>query len=231
MVKIATLIPAAGYSLRWNMSDNKLFFPLGGKPILIQTLEVFQKCNLIENIVVIVREEDKSKWENLFKKYEISKIVDIVAGGKERQESVYNGLNRLGGDVEWVVIHDGARPFVTVQLIEASVREALFYKAVIAAVPVVDTIKRTNKEGWVVDTLDRTNLWEVQTPQTFSFSLIVEAYCKARKEGWGGTDDASLVERLGHPVKIILGSYENIKITTSEDLVFAETIVSQRIKG
>jgi len=162
--------------------------------------------------------------KEIIEKYQYRKISQVVPGGKQRQESVKNGINALAKDAEIIVIHDGVRPFVTKQMIEESIRSAVKFKAVVMAMPVKETIKMAQRDGTVIKTLDRESLWQIQTPQAFQVNVIKEAHYKAIEDGFTGTDDASLVERLGVKVHILMGSYSNIKITTPEDLILANLL-------
>lgn len=180
----------------------------------------------IKSIVLVTGADDLDYTrEEIIKRYKFKKIR-LVEGGKERQDSVYNGLRELSPQTDIVVIHDGVRPFVPVNIIEKSITAAAKYKAVGVAVPVKDTIKVVDKNHTIKNTPDRKTLWAMQTPQSFTYDIIMRAYEKAMRDGFYGTDDTVLVERLGLPVKIIEGAYENIKITTPEDIVFAETFIS-----
>ena len=159
--------------------------------------------------------------KEIIEKYKFQKVSQIIPGGKRRQDSVKNGMDALQKDVDIVAIHDGVRPFVTKAMIEDSIHSAVRHGAVVLAMPVKDTIKISNPDGTVLKTLDRESLWQIQTPQTFQVNVIKEAYYRATEDGFIGTDDASLVERLGVKVHILPGSYTNIKITTPEDLLLA----------
>jgi len=201
---------------------------LSGKPVLVHTVNVFDTSPLVDEIIIIGPAEKVTYCRALIKKYKFKKITGIVAGGKFRQDSVFNGLLKIGrGNPDIVLIHDGVRPLITSRLIQECIRETRKSRAVILAVPVTDTIKLARK-SFVEKTLERNRLWSVQTPQGFSYDLILQAYKKARDSGFLGSDDASLVERFGYPVKIVMGSYENIKITTPEDFILAEEIVKRR---
>jgi 2-C-methyl-D-erythritol 4-phosphate cytidylyltransferase len=164
--------------------------------------------------------------KEIIEKYHYRKISQIVPGGKRRQDSVKNGIDALSKEVEVVVIHDGVRPFVTKAMIEESIHSAIRFGAVVVAMPVKDTIKIAQPDGTILKTLDRESLWQIQTPQTFQAHLIKEAYLKATEDRFIGTDDASLVERLGVKVHILPGSYTNIKITTPEDLMLGHLFLS-----
>jgi 2-C-methyl-D-erythritol 4-phosphate cytidylyltransferase len=221
-MKADAVIVSAGKGVRFMEGQKKQFYFLGGKPILTHTLDKFETCSLIRSILLVVGQEDMDYClEEFTEKYKFKKISQIVPGGKRRQESVKNGIDALPKDTDIVAIHDGVRPFVTKAMIEDSVHSAVRYGAVILAMPVKDTIKMSSPDGTVLKTLDRESLWQIQTPQTFQANVIKEAYRRATEEGFIGTDDASLVERLGVKVHILPGSYTNIKITTPEDLLLA----------
>jgi len=200
---------------------DKVFAPLGGKPVLSRVLDAFEKCESINQIIVVVSENNVAKCRQLITKNKYSKPIEVCAGGKRRQDSVAAGLKQLK-DCDWVVIHDGARPLVTRELIERGLEAAKETGAAAAAVPVTDTIKIADDDQTVLETLPRQNLWAVQTPQVFRVDLISKAYQKAAGEV---TDDASLVEALGNKVKLYTGSYDNIKITNSNDLIIAEALL------
>ena len=221
-MKADAVIVSAGKGVRFMEGQKKQFYFLGGKPILAHTLDKFETCPLIRSILLVVGQEDMDYClKEVIEKYKFNKVSQIVPGGKRRQESVKNGVDVLPKDTDIVVIHDGVRPFVTKPMIEDSIHSAIRYGAVILAVPVKDTMKMSNLDGTVLKTLDRESLWQIQTPQTFQTKVIKEAYYRATEDRFIGTDDASLVERLGVKVHILPGSYTNIKITTSEDLLLA----------
>jgi 2-C-methyl-D-erythritol 4-phosphate cytidylyltransferase len=203
---------------------------LRGKPILAHTLDKFETCPLIRSILLVVGQEDMDYClKEIIEQYKFQKISQIVPGGKRRQESVKNGIDALPKDTDVVAIHDGVRPFVTKAMIEDTIHSAERVGAVVLAMPVKDTIKVSNPDGTVLKTLDRESLWQIQTPQTFRVSVIKEAYYRAAEDGFVGTDDASLVERLGVKVHILPGSYTNIKITTPEDLFLANLFLKTDI--
>ena len=200
----------------------KQFTFLEGKPILAHTLDKFEACSLIRSVRLVVGQEDMDYClKEIVEKYRFRKVSKIVPGGKWRQESVKNGIDALPKDADIVAIHDGVRPLVTQAMIEDSIHSAVQYGAVVLAVPVKETIKMSNPDGTVLKTLDREFLWQIQTPQTFQIHVIREAHNRATADGFVGTDDASLVERLGVKVHILPGSHRNIKITTPEDLALA----------
>jgi len=226
---VTAVIAAGGSGRRMQLPGNKVFFPLLGKPVLSHTLEVFDSCEQISEIVVVVpREEIESCRHMVVKAACLKTPVKVVAGGKERQDSVRCGILAAAEDCDYVVVHDGARPLLTSSLLERVLREGITWGAAVAAVPLKDTVKIGDSKGFVVDTPDRHTLWSVQTPQVFKKDVLVAAHEFARSSGALGTDDASLVEELGNRVKIVSGEYENIKITTPEDLEIAEAILLRR---
>ncbi|MBI4286353.1 MAG: 2-C-methyl-D-erythritol 4-phosphate cytidylyltransferase [Chloroflexi bacterium] len=220
--KVGAVIPAAGQSRRMGGVD-KLWAPLGGKAILERVIDAFQGCDVITQIVLAVSKESQARVQEMVTA-KGSKRVLVCPGGRRRQDSVAAGL-RLLDDCDWVVIHDGARPFVTADLIERGLAAAQETGAAVAAVPVTDTIKMAGRNLIVKGTPPRRSLWAAQTPQVFRFDIIAAAYREVRGEV---TDDASLVERLGHKVKLYMGSYDNMKITTPDDLVLAEVLWRKR---
>jgi len=217
-METVAIITAAGHGKR--MGRPKQFIKIGGRPMLWWTLSVFQKTKSVQGIILVVNAEDKNKLMN----FKFSKIIKVVAGGKERQDSVYNGLKALPEEADLVIIHDGARPFVTSVVIEAAVRQARKKGAIVVGVPVKDTIKLVKPKSLTVNkTVDRDGIWVAQTPQVFKKDLIMLAYQKYGREKV--TDDAMLVEKLGKPVEMLMGSYFNLKVTSPEDLVLAEAIL------
>ncbi|NLZ52482.1 MAG: 2-C-methyl-D-erythritol 4-phosphate cytidylyltransferase [Thermoanaerobacteraceae bacterium] len=225
-MQVSAIIAAGGQGRRMNSSISKQFLNIKGHPILYYTLNKFERMDKIKSIVLVISADDIDYTrEEIIKRYRFKKIK-IVEGGKERQDSVYNGLRELSPQTDIVVIHDGVRPFVPIQIIEKSIAAAVEFKAVGVAVPVKDTIKVVDVDNTIKTTPDRKTLWAMQTPQSFSYDVIMRAYEKAIYDGFYGTDDTVLVERLGLPVKIIEGAYENIKITTPEDIIFAQAFIS-----
>jgi 2-C-methyl-D-erythritol 4-phosphate cytidylyltransferase len=229
MMKANAVIVSAGKGLRFMEGQKKQFYLLAEKPILAHTLDKFETCPLIHAILLVVAQEDMSYClDEIIQKYKYRKISQIIPGGRRRQESAKNGIDALPKDVDIVAIHDGVRPFVTREMIEESIRSAIRFQAVVLGMPVKDTLKMANPDGTIFKTLNRESLWQIQTPQTFQVSLIKEAYDKATEDGFIGTDDASLVERLGARVHILPGSYTNIKITTPEDLILANLYLKMK---
>jgi len=210
---------AAGDSQRMGGVD-KVLALLGGKPILVRAVEPFQGCRSIDQIIIVLGEQNLERGKQMVVEEGWSKVIDVCPGGRRRQDSVLAGLNRLK-DCGWVVIHDGVRPLVTVELIEQGLAEARETGAAVAAVPVTDTVKVAGDDKIVHQTPPRQKLWAAQTPQVFSYPIIAEAYQRAKGDV---TDDASLVEQSGYKVKLYMGAYDNIKITTPDDLILAEVL-------
>ena len=221
------VIVAAGKGKRMGTEISKQFLPLCGKEILSHTVEKFEKAANIRDIVLVTGMESLEDVQDMVQEYGWKKIVSVTAGGKERQDSVWNGLLEVSADTEIVLIHDGVRPFVTEDILNLSIETALEMGGCVAGVPAKDTIKVCDAENIAVATPDRSTLWQIQTPQTFRRNLIVKAYETAKKDGFMGTDDASLAEHSGYPVKVIMGDYRNIKITTKEDLLIGEAFLKE----
>lgn len=226
MTTVSALIPAAGRGERFGNGTGKIFFPVAGRPLLAHTLSAFQACEDVTEIILVVREPDMALAEEM--RQIVPKLATVVEGGDERTESVRRGLRHAGGDI--VAIHDGARPLVTPEIISRTVATAVSHGAAVAAVPMIDTVKEAGENDIVVRTLDRSRLWQIQTPQTFRADLLRRAYESAEAEGITATDDAALVERLGVPVKLVMGSYENIKVTRPEDLAVVEARLAPRFE-
>lgn len=223
---IAAVIVAAGQGLRMGSAKPKQFLPLGGKSILVHTLERFLSCSDISPIILVVAKEDFSAIQSLLQPLHPSHTkIEVVAGGSCRQASVFNGLKAIDAREGIVLIHDGVRPLVSKGLIDACIKGARRWGACIPAIAVHDTLKRVGEDDMVDSTADRQGLRLVQTPQAFDLSLIRRAHQQAAAEHWQVTDDASLVERLGGKVKVIPGGVENIKITTPQDLRLAEVLL------
>ncbi len=221
-VRTAVIIPAAGHGKRMNMDISKQYIEINDKPILAYTIEVFQNCPVIDDIIVVVGEEELGYVEKYIKdQYRYDKIKSIVIGGAQRQDSVYKGLQVLNRSIDYVMVHDGARPFITNQEIINIYEETKKYKACVLGVKVKDTIKQVDENKNVIDTPDRNLLYHIQTPQCFRKNLLLEAYRKGLAAACKVTDDATLIEMFTDTqVKIVEGSYDNIKITTLEDLEF-----------
>lgn len=222
------VIPAAGMGKRMGAAINKQYLLLDGRPILAHTLTVFEQCDQIAGIVLVTPQDEIPFCQTeVVNRYGLAKVLAIVPGGAERQHSVMNGLQALQGlaqDSDVVLIHDGVRPFITPALVEQSIQIAAGGSGALVAVPTKDTIKVVHN-GLVTETPDRSTLWQAQTPQSFRFGQIMAAHRHASQAGFLGTDDCSLVERDGGSIRIVYGSYRNIKITTPEDLVLAEAFL------
>jgi 2-C-methyl-D-erythritol 4-phosphate cytidylyltransferase len=229
MLKIAVIIPAAGTGQRLGYKTGKPYIKLNNKALLSYCLDVFEKTPAITEIIIVAEKDQLQRAKNLVKRYGLAKVKAIVCGGKTRSESVRNALEALDKNTDYVLIHDAARPFVNRKLIENCIQAVIKYKAIICAVPCAATIKSADKNLNVSATLDRNNLWQVQTPQAFSYQLIVRAYEKTKGKNIEFFDDASLVEKIPYKVKIIPGFNNNIKITTKEDLNLAKAIIKAAI--
>jgi len=216
--KLGVVIVAAGTSQRM-AGINKLFAPLRGKPLLAWSVDTCQGHSLVQQIVLVLSDRDLARGRKLKEERSWSKVT-LCPGGARRQDSVREGLRQIS-DCDWVMIHDGARPFLTLNLIEDGLKIVGEIGAVIAAVPVKDTIKLAADERLIEETIQRDKLWAAQTPQIFSFDIITRAYENLATEV---TDDATAVERLGYKVKLYMGDYKNIKVTTPEDLALARII-------
>lgn len=218
---VEAIIPAAGRGERLNSNIPKPLVRINSKPILAYALEALAGNKFISRIVIAVSGENREAFNAVLRKFRLPKRVSLVSGGESRQESVAHCLGELGRDTGFVLIHDAARPFLPERLVADCLREAGRSGAVVCGLPVRATMKRV-ESGWVKETLKREDIWEIQTPQVFRKDILLKAYAKFKNIS--ATDDASLVERLGVKIKVIKGSYYNIKITTPEDLVFAGAI-------
>jgi len=225
---VGVVIPAAGQGKRMGASLNKQFLALRGIPLLAHTVSVFQSSDQVREIVIVGAKDDIPVIEEIVESYRLDKVAAVPIGGAVRQESVFAGVQALSAATQRVVVHDGARPLLTLELFHRFLAEAEETVAAITAVPLKDTVKLVNQEGWVVETPPREQLRAVQTPQVFERAVLEEAHRRAAQTGFIGTDDASLVEWLGYPVKVLEGSAENIKITTPDDLWLAEKILAAR---
>jgi 2-C-methyl-D-erythritol 4-phosphate cytidylyltransferase len=225
------IVAAAGYGLRFGKGRGKQFLELGGIPILVHSLVALEGCGGVERVIVTVNLEDREWVErDLLPSFKLEKLYAVVAGGQERQHSVYNALEMIPNRVYGVVIHDGARPLASRELF-CCVMEALEgCEGVVPAVPCRDTVKEIRGE-WVARTPDRALLRQVQTPQAFRLESLRDAHQKARKEGFLATDDAALLERYGYSVRVVEGERSNIKITYPEDLALARILLEHRGKG
>jgi 2-C-methyl-D-erythritol 4-phosphate cytidylyltransferase / 2-C-methyl-D-erythritol 2,4-cyclodiphosphate synthase len=232
IMKVVAIIPAGGSGKRLKTDIAKQYLALDKVPVIVHTLRVFQAAAIVDEIVLVVPENDaKFVSEEFIKKHDLTKVTKIIAGGAERQDSVKYGFDAIEDDCEIVIVHDAVRPFVTQEMINNIVEAARKEKAASIGVKAKDTIKETQDDGLVVKTIPRQNLWLTQTPQAFQFSVLKKAFAAADLDNYYGTDDASLVERIGIKVKMIAGSYDNIKITTPEDLIIAKALLKSKSGG
>ncbi len=233
--KIAVIIPAAGSGRRMGTKEIKTFLKLKDKDLIQWTLEAFLQNDWVDQIVVVGRKQEQERFELLLETVRVEKRsqgaayphMSFVVGGADRVESVHNGLSQLMEDIHFVMVHDGARPLVTDDVIERSLEDVLEHNASVVCVPMKDTIKVATDDHFVDYTPDRSRLFSIQTPQSFERNLLLRAYEQGILQGLSATDDSGLVEAFGHPVKLTLGSYNNIKITTPEDLLLAERILER----
>lgn len=233
-MRTMAIVPAAGSGNRMGRDVSKQYLSLGGMPLLVHTLKVFEECPLVDNVLVVVPPSDIEVVRNtVLAPWKLNKVAGVIPGGKERQDSVRAGIEALDADAGIVIIHDAVRPFVTIELISQCIRAAGQEGAVTVGVPVKDTLKEVAPDGRVMRTCDRSLMWLTQTPQAFRRDIIESAHRAAVRDGFRGTDDTSLVERLGIAVRMIRGDYNNIKITTPDDLILAEALLaaSQQAKG
>lgn len=230
MNKITAIVLAAGSGSRMKNKTKKQFMEIKGKPVIWYSLFEFEKSRVDEIILVTGKEDIDYCKKEIVEKYNLKKIKNVVAGGSERYESVYNGLKEVTGNI--VLIHDGARPLINNEIIERSIEGTIKSDACVVGVPVKDTIKRANKEGYIIDTPNRSELWITQTPQSFKTDLVKMAYKKMKEELEKGnttlniTDDAMVVEEFTtNQVRFVQGDYKNIKVTTPEDIDIAELFI------
>ncbi|MEE9119999.1 MAG: 2-C-methyl-D-erythritol 4-phosphate cytidylyltransferase [Syntrophobacteria bacterium] len=230
-MRVVAIIPAAGEGRRMGEAVEKQFLHLQGIPVLAHTLGVFDKSPEVDGVVLVVAPQQRQALkENVLGPYPCRKLLGVVDGGSERQDSVARGLEAVPGDCELVVVHDGVRPLVSVALLGAVLEAANYHGAALAAIPARDTVKRA-KEEVVAETLERETIWLAQTPQAFQANLLRLAYEKASRDKILVTDDAALVESLGVSVHLVPGSPENIKVTTPTDLIIAEALLAKREQG
>ena len=230
MNKITAIVLTAGSGSRMKSKTKKQFMEIKGKPVIWYSLFEFEKSKVDEIILVTGKEDIDYCKKEIVEKYNLKKIKNVVAGGSERYESVYNGLKEVTGNI--VLIHDGARPLINNEIIERSIEGTIKSDACVVGVPVKDTIKRANKEGYIIDTPNRSELWITQTPQSFKTDLVKMAYKKMKEELEKGnttlniTDDAMVVEEFTtNQVRFVQGDYKNIKVTTPEDIDIAELFI------
>ena len=226
-MKTVAIVPAAGSGSRMNREVSKQYLALAGRPVLAHTLGVLEACPGVHRIFVVVPPQDVSAVrDDVLAPWDLRKVAAIVPGGRERQDSVRAGLDAADRDADIVLIPDAVRPLIPVDLVECCIRAAAEAGAATLGVPVKDTVKEVAPDGRIVRTCDRTVLWLTQTPQAFRRDIIERAHREAFRDGFRGTDDTTLVERLGIAARMIPGDYRNIKITTPEDLVVAEALLA-----
>jgi len=228
-MQVSVIIAAAGSGQRLGGDMPKQFQLLGGKPLLAYALDVFNQLEIIDNIYVSVPTKYVNHTNKIANLYGFTKIKKIVPGGQNRAESIHAAIQQLN-NTDIVLIHDGARPFVSDKLIESVVQATKKYGAAVAGIPITDTIKKVDDDNKILTTLDRKILWQIQTPQGFTYEIIQKAYAKGQKDNILEcvTDDSMLVERMGHKVQMVMGHSNNIKITTKEDLLLGEIILHQK---
>lgn len=229
-MSVFALVPAAGMGKRMGASINKQYLQLEGRPILAHTLATFERAAFVTGVYLVVPEDEIAYCrEQVVERYRLTKVCRIVAGGKERQQSVLNGLRAMEGTAadDVVLIHDGVRPLVPEEVLHRAAEVALEADGALVAVPAKDTIKMV-ENGVITATPPRESLWLAQTPQAFRYAVIRAAHEVADAERFLGTDDAMLVERLGREVRIVMGDYRNIKITTPDDLLLAGAFLKER---
>lgn len=227
---VVAVVPAAGQGTRMGGAARKQYLTLGGLPLLVLSLKVLQRIDSIREIILSVPEHDREYcWREIVKPFELEKVTHIVAGGQRRQDSVRNGLFAISDPPDLVLIHDGVRPFIQEDVVEQSISCAEHTGAAVVAMPMQDTVKRVNAQRVIQETLNREELWQIQTPQIFRYDWLIAAHQQAQQENWDVTDDAALIERTGHHVSVVEGSCFNIKITKPDDLIFGEAIL-HRIK-
>jgi 2-C-methyl-D-erythritol 4-phosphate cytidylyltransferase len=236
--KIVAIVPSAGIGKRFGLDKNKPFHLLCNKPVIIWSLKTLSEIEYVKDIIPVVKEEDIEFSKKLFQSYKLTKIKKIAIGGKERQDSVYNGLKLVKDKDCLVLIHDAVRPLIRKELIEEAIKELLKankseknkLEGIVFGVPAKDTLKEV-KDNIITKTLKRENIWMIQTPQIFYYKPLYNAYMAAIKENFYSTDDSALVERYGGKVKVFMGMYNNIKITTPEDITYAEFLIKSMFKN
>ncbi len=229
-MNVSVIIVAAGNGKRMKSAIAKQYLDLKGRSILSYTIDKFEESPVVNEIILVTgKDEIEYVKTEIIDRYGFTKVKSIVEGGSERQYSVENGLNNVSDDCDIVMIHDGVRPFIEGNSIATLVEDTAKFGACVMGVFVKDTIKLCDENGFVVDTPDRNLLWHAQTPQCFKYDIIKKAYQKAREDNYLGTDDSMLVERTGQKIKMIEGSYDNIKITTPEDLYVGERVLERNL--
>jgi len=225
---VVAVVPAAGQGIRMGGATRKQYLTLGGVPLLVLSLKVLQQVESIREIILSVPENDREYcWHEIVSPFGLRKVTQVVAGGQRRQDSVFNGLLAIADPPEMVLVHDGVRPFIDDGLVERVISCGEQTGAAVMAMPIHDTVKRVDAHGVIQETLNREELWHIQTPQVFRYDWLLEAHQHAQQENWNVTDDAALIERMRYPVSVVEGSCFNIKITRPEDLIFGEAILNR----
>lgn len=222
---VGAIIVSAGKGNRMGLGHNKVLAPLCGKTVIEWTLESFINSGLVDKIVLVINPDDEEQMREISRHYKDRMDIILTEGGRERQDSVYNGLMALGDSVETVLVHDGARPFADKEIIERSIANARLYGAACAGMPVKETIKIVDQKDIIISTPERKFIWSAQTPQSFKREIIIDAYKRAYEKGMSATDDASIAEAAGYKVVMFEGSYNNIKLTSPEDMLLAELLI------
>jgi len=225
---VVAVVPAAGQGTRMGGTVRKQYLTLGGIPLLVLSLKVLQRIESIREIILSVHESEIDYcWRDIVNPFGLGKVIHIVAGGQRRQDSVRNGLFAISDPPDLVLVHDGVRPFIEDELVENAISCAEQTGTAVVAMPIHDTVKRVDAHRIIQETLNREELWHIQTPQVFRYDWLVEAHQHAQQEHWEVTDDAALIERMGYPVSVVEGSCFNIKITRPDDLIFGEAILNR----
>ncbi len=222
---VTAIIVAAGKSERMGTGMDKAFLSLGPKPVLAYSIMAFEACHAIDRIVLVVRKDQVDAAKSMCRIYGISKLTAVISGGARRQDSVKNGMDAMDPDTTIVAVHDGARPLVTPELIEETVKSAQRHGSGVAACKMIDTVKYVEKSQVVDHTIDRSKLWLAQTPQTFKYTILRKAFEKLAADGATCTDESSAVEALGEPVRLVEWTHPNFKITTPADLPVAAALL------
>jgi 2-C-methyl-D-erythritol 4-phosphate cytidylyltransferase len=226
---VVAVIPAAGLGTRMGGNTPKQYLSLGGIPLLVYSLQVFQHLESIREVILSVSESDREYcWCEIVKRFGLDKVTQVVAGGPRRQDSVRNGIAAISTPPDGVLVHDAVRPFIDQLIVRRVIHCAGQTGAAVVAMPIHDTVKRVNLCGIIQETLKREELWQIQTPQAFRYDWLVEAHQQAQQHEWEVTDDAALIERVGYPVSVVEGSCFNIKVTTPDDLAVGEAILTIR---
>lgn len=227
---VVAIVPAAGQGTRMGGTGRKQYLTLGGIPLLVLSLQVLQRIESIREIILSVPENDKDYcWRDIVKPFGLTKVTQIISGGQRRQDSVRHGLLAISNPPDLVMVHDGVRPFIDDDIVKKNILCAEQTGAAVVAMPIHDTVKRVDGQQVIQETLNREELWHIQTPQTFRYDWLLEAHQQGVQDNWDVTDDAALIEKKGYPVSVVEGSCFNIKITRPDDLIFGEAILNRNI--